>query len=202
MAWDRARKARFTGLAIFAVAALILLPLLFADPVDPRSTVRSQFGSAPVRQVSPSVAPVAAVDTAPTPSPRPAVTRARDAFPVADPARTAPVTRAPTPILRPAPATTAPVATAPTAAPVARSSATERQEWRLQLASYTDEAAAKRFVERLNKDGVQAGIIPATSGSRRLWRVGLDMRATRADAEQYQATLNQRYKIDSLLKAR
>ncbi|MEN8719879.1 MAG: SPOR domain-containing protein [Oceanococcaceae bacterium] len=186
-------------MAIFAALALVMLPLLFADPVDPRSTVRSQFGSAPVRQVNSSVV---AMNTDPTPSPRPTVAPARDALPVANPVRSVRATPAATPTLRPAPATTAPVAPVPTTAPVARSSAAERQEWRLQLASYTDEAAAKRFVERLNKDGVQAGIIPATSGSRRLWRVGLDMRASRADAEQYQATLNQRYKIDSLLKER
>lgn len=195
---DRPRNARIVGFALYGVIALVLLPLLFSDPVDPRSTIHSRFAEeegAPVVVTRPPT---------PTPSARPpaALASARPVLPVANPSAKTPE---PSPTTRPV-ITRPPVATprvTPTPKPVAtRSEDTSKPAWRLQLASYSDQASAERFVKRLREDGLEPRVIGAQSGSRRVWRVSVEFRASAADARAFKQKIDSRYRISAMLQSR
>lgn len=185
---DRPLKARVIGFSIFAALALVVLPWWFAEPVDPRGGIQSQFGPQPV---------VREIVISSTPQPMQAVPAARETLPVAQVSGSTPVPTTPQPSRRPSPTA------APTPKPSAprAPSAENSQRWRLQLASYTDEASAQKFVQRLRTDGIEARIYEASSGGRKVWRVGFDFRATRKEANAALKKLNKRYRVKALLTA-
>ncbi len=195
---DRPRNARIVGVALYAGLALVLLPLLFSDPVDPRSTIRSRFAQ---EEGDPVVVTRAPSPVAQMGAPE-AVASARPVLPVAEPSVKKPVV---TPTLRPRvrKPTAAPVPVTPTARPVAtRSDDSSKPAWRLQLASYTDQESAERFVKRLREDGLEPRVIGAQSGSRRVWRVSVEFRASAADARALKQKIDSRYRISAMLQSR
>ncbi len=209
---DRPRNARIAGFALYGSVALILLPLLFSDPVDPRSTIQSRFAQVEGEPV--------VVSRKPTPSPvepdavLPA--KARPLLPVGNPAAvetqtaaSTPPTAIPTsrptakPIAKPRVASRPAVTPAPTGGVEATKPADmSKPAWRLQLASYSDQASAERFVKRLREDGLEPRVIGAQSGARRVWRVSVEFRATRAEASELKQKIDKRYRISALLQPR
>ncbi len=200
---DRPKNARVVGFVIFGVAALILLPLLFSDPVDPRSTIRSRFSQGEGETV------VVARDVRITPEPTQAsAPAARPVLPVGEPARASrpdPVRSEPTarPLVTPPPREITRPRTTPVVKPtLGVADDASKPAWRMQLASYTDQASAERFVKRLREDGLEPRMIGAQSGARRVWRVSVEFRASRADAQALKQKIDQRYGISALLQAR
>lgn len=170
------RKQRLVGSAVFALLALILLPWMFSDPVDPRSTIRSRFAAeqAPLR-------PAAAAQPEATAGPRTSPTIAA--------ARPTPAVEARAAVDRASPSP-APVAPAPS------------RDWRLQLASYVSEAPARAFMAKLRKAGHSPHLETDRSGARTVYRVRLLFRAPQDEAQALQAALNREYRIQSVLSAR
>lgn len=180
---DDQRRARWVGAAVFAIVGLISFPLLFGDPVDPRSTIRSRYA-----QSQPLTRPIplprqAPARTVPAATPSAAPTDAEQARPQPTPRKVLPTTR---PAASPQ--------NVPATAPV--------QRWTLQLASYTDAASAQRFVEALRKEGLSPKVVKNDAGGRSVWRVRLELAGTRREAESLAARLNMQFRIQSLLLAR
>lgn len=188
-------KARWVGVAIYSLAAVILLPLLFSDPVDPRSTIRSRFDGAP------TIGRAGVNQQTPVSTPVPDVLQARAALAVASPSKVAaaePRANAPQSTTGPGHVeAVAPNADSSTVRSVAASA--NPASWRLQLASYTDQASAERFVKLLRADGYQPQVIGAQVKGRRVWRVSVEIVGNTADAKGLQARLDKRYKLKSAL---
>lgn len=211
MGLDRPKNARIAGFALYGSVALILLPLLFSDPVDPRSTIQSRFaqseGDPVVVSRKPTQSPVESGTVLPA--------KARPQLPVGNPAAVKPQPAPAQPTAKPAPRPTAKPISKPKAAqrPVVTPAPTRsvaapkpadmsKPAWRLQLASYSDQASAERFVKRLREDGLEPRVIGAKAGARRVWRVSVEFRATRADANQLKQKIDKRYRISALLQPR
>lgn len=180
---DEQRRARWVGAAVFAIVGVVSFPLLFGDPVDPRSTIRSRYASSRPVVVRPSIAP--------SPAPQVAVAQ--------------PVRPSPTPIVRPSPRPTQPAAAATrrvAPSPVATEPPVGAQRWTLQLASYTDAQSAQRFVQALRKEGLNPKVVQNDAGGRSVWRVRLELAGTRREAESLAARLNMQFRIQSLLLSR
>lgn len=202
-------KARWVGAGIYLAAALVLIPWLFSDPVDPRSTIRSRFESdsqqrvvrpqrtgiengkqssaVPARSAFP-VAKTSQAEPVATPKSKPTQTR------VAPSHKQAPVK--PTSLPKKTDARTSQNPTPSSKAPTTKGSA---PQWRIQLASYTQQASAERFVKTLRKDGFAPQVIGAQAKGRRVWRVSLEFAGNAAEVKKLQSQLDKRYKLKSAL---
>ena len=174
-------KRRLVGAVVLALLAAVLLPWMFGDPKDPRSSIQASFSGTPLPGSTPRPAatPTARAVARITPEPRP-----REAV-----ARPKPAARAiPDPTATPRPTAT------PTPAPPASG-------WVLQLASYKRKPAAESFRQRLSKDGYQAYTQTVTIKGTEYYRVRMGLSMSRREAEQLQRKLEKRYRLQAQLLA-
>ncbi len=181
---DELIKQRIVGAGVLSVLAILLLPWLFGDPADPRSSIHASFSGTPVpvavESPTSTAAPVLLTSAAPQ---DPQAVRSSASGDGAEPSST------PKPVAR--------RKDLATAAPEVESPA----RWILQLASYRSQKAADEFVARLTKDGHPAYRESISIQGKPYFRVRMALQEDSKQARQTKKKLEQKYRLQAQLFA-
>ena len=181
-------KQRLVGAVVLALIALVLIPWMFGSPKDPRVTIQPSFSGTPVPALRDDDSEVALLRATPAP--------------------TAAATATPRRLLsKPAAAAMPPPAAEPAATakrqPNPRQGAQTEQAWLLQLASYSQRAAADDFRTRLSKDGYVSYREQVKISGKTYYRVRLKVTGSKGQAEAVMKTIENKYRLQAkLLPAR
>ncbi|RZO86155.1 MAG: SPOR domain-containing protein [Oceanococcus sp.] len=179
---DELVKQRLVGAVVLALIAVVLIPWMFGSPKDPRMTIQPSFAGTPVPNVANQRNEVVLLEPQSTSVPR--------SEPEPTPRR---FLSEPAPRAMPSPQAT------PSAAPAATAS----QSWLLQLASYSNRAAADDFRSRLSKDGYVSYREQVKVGAKTYYRVRLKVNGSKAQAEAVKTRIEKKYRLQAkLLPAR
>ncbi len=174
-------KQRLVGAVVLALIAVVLVPWMLGSPKDPRMTIQPSFSGTPVPDTPANGDEITLVNSEAAQTPPTA--------PEATPRRllSDPVARA---MPSPKPAASA----APTA---------KAESWLLQLASYSNRAAADDFRSRLSKDGYVSYREQVSVSGKTYYRVRLKVNGSKAQAETVKKTIENKYRLQAkLLPAR
>lgn len=183
-------KQRLVGAVVLALIALVLIPWMFGSPKDPRVTIQPSFSGTPVPAGADGDSEIALVRATPAPT----------AAATATPRR---LLSKPAAAAMPPAAPAAEPATTAQDKPAATKVAPAGQAWLLQLASYSQRAAADDFRKRLSKDGYVSYREQVKINGKTYYRVRLKVNGSKSQAEAVMKTIENKYRLQAkLLPAR
>lgn len=208
---DRQRKERLVGAAVILMLAVIFIPMVLDDSVQPEggisgTNIPARPGDAFSSRVVPlaSEAPPAVTPSAPAPQPVVAPPAAADtsgtaADPVPAPAPAAVPDAGTATEKTPPPAT----ATAPAAAPVTSTPAPGAEAgvtaWVVQLGSFASEENANALNRKLRQGGFSSFVEPLQQGGAKVFRVRVGPELRRSAAQSVRDRLKSGMDLDGIV---
>lgn len=193
---ERQRKERLVGAAVLVMLAVIFIPMVLDDTVQPESGINgTNIPPQPEGEFTSRVVPLGseASPAASPPSPSPAT--------VDTPAAPATVAQAPTPVPAPAPAPKEPeTATAMPPAPAAGTPAAAGvPAWVVQLGSFSDAANANALNKKLRQAGFSSFVEPLEQGGAKVFRVRVGPELRRSAAQDVRDRLKSGMGLDGIV---
>lgn len=213
---ERQRKERLVGAAVLVMLAVIFIPMVLDDTVQPETGISgTNIPPQPEGEFTSRVVPLDS-DAPAAPAPAPVSTDGQAGLtPPATGAAVDPVAPPPEPEPRPAAGTVAPapgVAPAPkdvekatvpapaAAAPAAGTSADAgASAWVVQLGSFSDEANANSLNKKLRQAGYSSFVEPLQQGGARVFRVRVGPELRRSAAQNVRDRLKSGMGIDGIV---
>lgn len=195
---ERQRKERLVGAAVIVMLAVIFIPMVLDDSVQPEGGIsgtnippqpEDRFSSrvVPLTSQAPAAAPVTPAVEGPVPTPDVTET----------PATTDKDKAATASAAAPGPASTAPVATV--AAPAAPATDVGVTAWVVQLGSFASEENANTLNRKLRQAGFSSFVEPLQQGGSRVFRVRVGPELRRSAAQSVRDRLKSGMELDGIV---